>query len=248
MICYVDMEHEKSLQSAEKEAAHQAHCVDVKRRLEETSGDVCLVRHYKHITRQWLSELEIWALIISGNETDWAEYDEASLLEMYRVIRSAELPILGICGGCQLIAMAHEIPLGPMRRLEEGEKDPYDGFALGYFKAWGFVPVRVLKSDPLFAGLREEPVFLAAHYWEVKEIPPGFELLASSDTCRIQAIRRTGKLVYGTQFHPEAYTEGQADRRSPLVNLIYPEGYPEEQTDGRKLLVNFFRVAGVLER
>ena len=247
MICYVDMEHEKALQSAEERAVHQAHCVDVKRRLEETSGDVCVVQRYERVTRQWLSESEIKALVISGNVTDWAEYDEAALAEMYRIIRSAELPILGICGGLQLIAMAYGASLGPMRQLKEGEDDPYLDFAPGYFKEWGFVPVRVLKSDPLFDGLGEEPVFLAAHYWEVREVPPGFELLASSDACRIQVIRRTGKLVYGTQFHPEAYTEGEADRRSPLVNLVYPEGYTEEQTDGRKLLVNFFREAGIRE-
>ena len=247
MICYVDIEHEKALQSAEKRVIHQAHCTDVKLRLEETSGDVCLVQHYKRVTRQWLSELEIRALIISGNSTDWAEYDEIDLLEMYRIIRGAELPILGICGGCQLIAMAHGAPLGPIRRLEEGEKDPCKDFAPGYFKGWGFVPVRVLKSDPLLDGLGEEPVFLAAHYWEIKEIPPGFELLASSDICRIQAIKRVGKLVYGTQFHPEAYTEGQGDSHSWLVNLVYPEGHTEERADGRKLLVNFFQAAGILE-
>lgn len=248
MICYVDIEHEKALQSAEERAVHQAHCADVKRRLEETSGDVCVVQRYERVTRQWLSKLEVKALVISGNVTDWAEYDEAALAEMYRIIRNADLPILGICGGLQLIAMAYGVPIGPMRQLKEGEDDPYPDFAPGYFKEWGFIPVRILKPDPLFDGLGEKPAFLTAHYWEVKEVPPGFELLASSDACRIQAIRWTGKLVYGTQFHPEVYTEREAGRRSPLVNLVYPEGYTEEQTDGRTLLVNFFRVAGVLER
>ena len=247
MICYVDIEHEKALQSAEKRMAHQDQCADVKRRLEETSGDDCIVQRYRHVTREWLSELEIRALVISGNVTDWAEYDEADLLEMYRIIQSAALPILGLCGGFQLIAMVHGVSLGPIRRLEEGEEDPYEDFAPGYFKEWGFMPMRVLKSDPLFDGLEEEPVFLAAHYWEIKEVPEDFELLASSDTCRIQAIRRTGKLVYGTQFHPEAYTERQAGRRSWLVNHVYPEGYAEEQTDGRILLVDFFRAASIRE-
>ncbi|MCK4471510.1 MAG: hypothetical protein KAW49_06945, partial [Anaerolineae bacterium] len=73
MICYVDIEHEKALQSAEKRMAHQDQCADVKRRLEETSGDDCIVQRYRHVTREWLSELEIRALVISGNVTDWAE-------------------------------------------------------------------------------------------------------------------------------------------------------------------------------
>ncbi|MCK4392541.1 hypothetical protein KAX17_06510, partial [Candidatus Bipolaricaulota bacterium] len=110
----------------------------------------------------------------------------------------------------------------------------------------GFVPVHVLRSDPLFDGLGEEPVFLAAHYWEVKEVPPGFELLASSDACQIQVIKQVGKFVYGTQFHPEAYTEAQANCRSWLINRVYPEDYTREQAAGRRLLANFFRMAGIL--
>ncbi|HID87391.1 MAG TPA: hypothetical protein EYP55_08445 [Anaerolineae bacterium] len=235
MICYVDIEHEKVLQDPEKRSAHLARCMEVKLRLEETSGQACLVQRYWRVTRQRLGEWGVRALIISGNETDWAEYGEAdrsaggsrrSLAEMCRIIRSAELPIIGFCGGCQLIAMAHGAPLGPMRRLEEGEDDPHPDVAPGYFKEWGFTPVRVLQSDPLFDGLGEEPMLWEEHYWEVKEVPPAFEVLASTDACRIQAIRHAGKLVYGVQFHPERYTQ--------------------EHADGRKLLINFFKVAGSL--
>jgi GMP synthase-like glutamine amidotransferase len=232
----------------EKRAVRQDHRAYIKSRIEEISHNVCLVQRYGQVTRQWLQESRAKALLISGNTTEWAEYDEVDLVKMYRIIRSAELPILGICGGCQLIAMAHEASLGPIRRLKEGEEDPYKDFAPGYFKEWGFVPLQILKPDPLFDGLAKSPRFLAAHYWEVKEVPADFDLLASSDFCRIQAIKQVGKPVYGTQFHPEAYTEGkQADRRGWLINWVYPEGYTEEETDGRRLLVNFFRIAGVLE-
>jgi GMP synthase-like glutamine amidotransferase len=245
MICYVDMEHDEALRNAERRVVHQDHCTDVKLRLEQASGHVCVVRRYTRVTQHWLRESELRALVIGGNVTDWVEYDEADLRRMYGIIRSAELPILGICGGCQLIAMAHRAPLGPLRRLEEGEEESAKDYAPGYFKEWGFVPVQVLRPDSLFDGLEDEPVFLAAHYWEVKETPLGFELLASSDACRVQAIKQVGKPVYGTQFHPEAYVEGGADNLSWLVNLVYPQGYAEEQVDGRKLLVNFFRAAGV---
>ena len=246
MICYLDIEHEKALQSAEKRADHQVHCADVKSRLEEISGDVCKVIRYTALTQRWLDELGVRALIIGGNLTDWAEYEEADLFETYQAIRGAGLPILGVCGGCQLIAMAYGAPLGPIRRLGKGEEDSSRGFARGYFKEWGFVPVQILRPDPLFQGLGERSVFLAAHYWEVKEVPAGFELLASSDACRIQAIRQVGKTVYGTQFHPEAYVEVGSGRSSWLVSLVYPEGYAEAQMDGRKLLVNFFHEAGIL--
>lgn len=228
MICYVDLEHEKFIQSPQKGTAHLVQCMGVKSRLEEISGKACLVQRYSHVTRRRLREWGIQALIIGGNRTDWAEYGEADLAEMGRLIRAAELPMLGICGGLQLIAIAHGAPLGPMRQLKERESDPHPGFAPGYFKEWDFKPVRVLKSDPLFDGLGQAPLLFEEHYWEVKEAPPGFEVLASTDVCRVQALRRTGSLVYGTQFHPERYTP--------------------EHAEGRRLLANFFKLAGILSR
>jgi GMP synthase (glutamine-hydrolysing) len=225
MICYVDIEHEKVLQDPEKGAAHLARCMDVKLRLEEISGEACLVERYWRVTRQRLSEWGIRALIISGNATDWAEYSRKDLAEMCYIIRAAELPILGLCGGCQLIAIAHGTPIGPMRRPDSEEEGACPESAPN-FKERGFLPVRVLKSDPLFDDLGQEPILFEAHYWELKESPPGFEVLASTDACRIQAIRHTSSLVYGVQFHPECYTQ--------------------EHADGRKLLANFFKLAGIL--
>ena len=233
MICYVDIEHETILQNPKKRSNHLVRRMEVKLRLEEISGQACLLQRYPRVTRQRLKEWGIRALVISGCGADWSEYNEADLAEMYRVIRAADLPILGLCGGHQLIAMAHDTPLGTMRRLEEGEEDIYPGLGPGYFKEWDYTPVRVVKADPIFEGLGEEPVFLEAHYWEVKEVPPGFELLASTDACRIQAIRRAGALVYGTQFHPEYYYLSEEEE-----TLRY---------DGREMLTNFFRLAGILE-
>ncbi len=242
MICYVDMEHEQALQTEALRAAHDAYCKTVKRRLEETSGRTCLVRNYRRVTQAWLDAAGIEALVFSGNVTDWDRYAAADMHRITTIIRRAELPILGLCGGLQLIAIAHDVPVGPMRPLAPGEPDPNPDMGRGYFKEWGFLPVRVLKPDPLFDGLGEQPVFLCAHYAEVKEVPPGFELLASTDTCRVQVVRRKGELVYGTQFHPEAYTEDDTTGSNWLLDLVYPDGYPQGQTDGRTLLSNFFRI------
>jgi GMP synthase-like glutamine amidotransferase len=246
VICYVDMEHPKLLTDPTWDDFHGASLADVKQRLERISGSDCVIRRYDAISPEWLAAAEIGALVISGNVTDWDDYDEVSLEGITRAIHQAALPILGLCGGCQLMALVHDAPMGPLRRLRKGEQDPYDAFAPGYFKEWGFVPVRLLRPDPLFSGLEESPMFLEAHYWEIKEVPAGFELLASTDACRVQVIRRRGTLVYGTQFHPEAYVEGPEDSRSALVKTVYPEGYAKRQIAGRVLLRNFLQLAGIL--
>jgi hypothetical protein len=81
----------------------------------------------------------------------------------------------------------------------------------------------VVAPDPLFAGLGRRPVLRQAHGRRLAAVPPGCALLASSPACRVQAFRRAGTLVYGVQFHPEAFTDA------------FPAG--------RRLLANFFALA-----
>jgi GMP synthase-like glutamine amidotransferase len=243
VICYLDIEHEVALGNPDDRAAHEAHNLDVQRRLEAISGEACRVVDYVDLTLDGLEASGAQALVIGGNVTDWSEYKPVHLERLCRIVRAAPVPILGICGGLQLIGMAHDAALGPIRRLEPGEGDPDAGYAEGYFKEWGFVPVRIVKADPLFDGLGAAPVFLEAHYWAVREVPPGFELLASTDICRVQAMRQVGKPVYGVQFHPEAYILPGEPGRSWLIDLVYPEGYDEPQPAGRRLLENFLELS-----
>jgi GMP synthase (glutamine-hydrolysing) len=55
-------------------------------------------------------------------------------------------------------------------------------------------------------------------------MPAGFDLLGSSELCRIQIFRHHDREIYGVQFHPEL------SGRKP---------------DGKILLINFLRRAGV---
>jgi len=245
MICFIDIEHEVVLRDTGRRAQHFSYVMDVKLKLEEISGLACIVQRFSDVTRQGLHELGVTHVAISGNATDWDEYGDAAFSEMQDLIRDPEWPIIGFCGGAQLIGAAHGAPLGPMRRLGPDEPEITILSAPGYFKEWGFMPVPLEKTDPLFEGLPQSPVFLQAHYWEIKEVPRGFEVLASSDECSIQVIKHHAQLVYGTQFHPEAYTERPFDRPNRLVDLIYPEGYDQEHLAGKTLLTNFFRIAGL---
>jgi GMP synthase-like glutamine amidotransferase len=246
MICLVSLEHESWLANPETRASHLAHCMDVKLKVESMTGWPCLVQRYPDITQEGLEGWGIEALLISGNATEWEYYAQHELAGLKEIIRRAELPILGFCGGLQIMAMAYSVTVAPMRRLKPGEPDVTTLSAPGYLKEWGFMPVDVVEADPIFDGLEASPVFLEAHNCEVKEVPPGFRVLASSKDCPIQALKQNGKPVYGVQFHPESYTEKPYDQRNPLVNVIYPDGYPRAEVAGRELIANFFRIAGVL--
>ena len=248
MIVFVSLEHESWLENPETRDSHLVYCMDVKLKVEAMTGQPCLVQRYTDVTHELLQALGITALLISGNAVPFEEYEDGALDEMCRTIRAAEWPILGFCGGHQLIAMAHGSNVAPMRPLRPGEQDVTTLSGPGYLKEWGFLPVDVVAPDPILEGLGGAPIFLEVHYCEVKELPPGFRVLASSPDCPIQVMKRCDRPVYGVQFHAESYTEGPHDRRNPLVSLVYPEGYPEARPDGRDLIANFMRVAGVLEQ
>jgi GMP synthase (glutamine-hydrolysing) len=227
VICFVDIEHQKVLEDPAQRPGHLASWTEWAMRLEAIAGVPCLLEHYTRITRERLRRWGIRALCLSGNVSEWLEYSDADLAEMYRVIQAAEIPIIGFCGGCQLIAMACGAPVGPIRRLCPGETLPYPNRTPGYYRERGFMPVHVTRPDSLFAGQGEQPIFFESHYWEVKRLPRDFEALASTDECRIQAMRRRDRPVYGVQFHPEQYTE--------------------EYPDGKRLLANFFCLARLME-
>jgi len=257
MILLVDMEHPRAARRGapcaaggdDPQAQRAAYVRDIRRRLEVCSGHCCATRRYWEVTEELLKAERPAAVVLGGNVTDWPDYDEARLEPLKRIVRAAALPILGLCGGLQFIALAHGVDVGPIRPLASGEGDVGAAFGDGYLKEWGYIVVDVLADeDPVFNGLTgpgQTPVFLEAHYCEVKGVPHGFELLASTLTSRVQALRRTGTMVYGTQFHPEAYIAEPGDADNCLIRHVYPEGYAGREPDGQQLLTNFFRAAGI---
>lgn len=245
MILFIDIEHEKILQDPARRDDHLAGLMDIKLRLEEIADEPCLVVRYDRVRVEKLASLGIRCLIISGNATDWEEYPAGAFDPLYEIIHAADIPILGICGGHQLIAMAFGITCGPIRPLDQDEEDVTDLSAPGYYKEWGFLPIELEQEDPLLEALGASPIFLEAHYWEVKELPAESTLLASRPTCRVQIMRHRDRPIYGVQFHPEAYTEWEGDMRSRLVRLVYGNHFPGIFPAGKKLLRNFLRIAGV---
>lgn len=222
-IVYLDIQHAEIIHAGWKKLADplkKAHTVTMRERLKTLSGLDCLVVHRLEVTGEDLDRPQIKAILISGRSAIDAPSRDKLFFDL---IRHTKIPILGFCGGGQLIGTAYGTPLISLRRLNPGEPDPSPTYHPGVFKEKGFLKVQIVQADPLFAGLGPEPVFKESHAFQLSAVPPGFALLASSAECRVQAIKHRDRLVYGVQFHPEAY------------DAAHP--------DGRTLLENFFRLA-----
>jgi GMP synthase-like glutamine amidotransferase len=223
MICYVDMAHPDLLADPERRGPHLARRLDTALRLQEIAGVPCLYQGYRAIEPAFVRRWGLRALVLSGIPSHWRAYDWGEFGGLVEIIRAGDVPILGMCGGAQVIGKLLGAPVTRLGRLPPGEADAGE-YMPGWRKEWGFLPVETVAPDPLFAGLGARPVMFLAHGRALKAIPPGCTLLATTPTCRIQTFRLDGTRVYGVQFHPELYTD--------------------EHPDGRRLLANFFALAG----
>jgi GMP synthase (glutamine-hydrolysing) len=149
---------------------------------------------------------EVAGAIVTGSHsmvTDqepWSEQTAAWL----RTMVAADVPVLGICYGHQLLAHA----LGGEVAYHPG------GIELGT------VPIHLTpaaKEDPLFGGLPSPFGGQAAHRQSVRCLPQGAVHLAGNDFEPHHAYR-VGTSAWGVQFHPEfderaiaAYVDANTD-------------------------------------
>src|SRR4051812_25465381 len=129
------------------------------------------------------------ALIVLGGPMGCMDDDVATWLPAVRqLLRTAVddgVPTMGICLGAQLLAAATG------GYVERGERGPE--FGLG--------TVQVTQDDDLLVA-GSIPV-VQWHFDAITSLPPGAELVASSDLYDVQAFR-LGEVAWGLQFHVEA--------------------------------------------
>lgn len=219
-ITYIDLEHDRVVNADAAGRSHRARRDAAQARLAAAAEESCQVVRFDEIAPDRIRALAPTAIVISGNTTDWIEYDFAMLAGLLETIRVAPVPILGICGGHQLLGYAHGAPWGPLGRLEDGEADPDPRFAPGLHKERGFLPIEVDRATPLFVGLDASPVVFQSHYWHLTGVPDGFSVCASSAGSPIQAIARRDRPVFGVQFHPERYDDDHRDGERILQNFF----------------------------
>ncbi|GIL04557.1 glutamine-hydrolyzing GMP synthase [Betaproteobacteria bacterium PRO7] len=139
-------------------------------------------------------------VILSGSHM--SAYEESSDVAP-AVVFELGVPVLGICYGMQTMAQQ----LGG--RVEGG-----------HHREFGYAEVRARGHTKLLGGIEDFRTpeghgmlkVWMSHGDKVVELPPGFKLMASTESCPIAGIADEERRFYGVQFHPEVThtLQGQA--------------------------------------
>jgi GMP synthase (glutamine-hydrolysing) len=151
--------------------------------------------HSCDVTDEWVREyaaaVPLKGVILSGSH---ASVYEESTDKAPQAVFQLGVPVLGICYGMQ--AMAHQLG----GKVESGTQ-----------REFGFASVRARGHTRLLRDIADHTTeqghgmldVWMSHGDKVSELPPGFKLMASTESCPIAAMADEERGFYAVQFHPE---------------------------------------------
>lgn len=189
--------------SSHLDADRQGDYEGLRERLEGLAEERCELRHYGNPGR--LSDAS--AVVLSASNAPWSAHAPGAFGQLEQALAGASVPVLGICAGMQLLTWFGGGEVEPLGRPPEAEV--------------GFQPIEIVSpDDPLFHSVEREPEVFQEHTHHVCRLPVGFEVLATGSRCPVQALRQTGRPVWGVQFHPEAWDEARPAGERVLRNFF----------------------------
>jgi GMP synthase (glutamine-hydrolysing) len=141
--------------------------------------------------RDYAKDGNLKGVILSGSHA--SIYEEATD-KAPQVVFELGIPVLGICYGMQ--AMAHQLG----GKVEGGHKREF-----GHADVRARGHTALLKDIADFTTPEGEGMLTVwmSHGDKVTELPPGFKLMASTDSCPIAGMADEARGFYAVQFHPE---------------------------------------------
>lgn len=204
------------------------------------------VTHISEIARAE-QEFQPDAIVLSGTLRDFDYYRPEILDDFAAFIKTTKTPVLGICGGHQLVGLSFGARVVTLDQHEQ--QDRRDNRLTEY--QYRFVRI-VDPSDPIFSGVDNPQSYVWQEYtkegrilrvWQnhglqLDRVPEGFKLLATSYLCKNQMMvkQSDGQLIYSVQFHLEKSFEDWKKNRTRWE-------HQNESRDGRVLFENFLRLA-----
>ncbi len=138
-------------------------------------------------------------VILSGGPS--SVYEEGAPLITPEVF-ALGVPVLGICYGLDMIAIAFEGEVDGAARREFGKAE-----------------LVIDDTADLFAGITPRTTVWMSHGDALSRPPKGFEVIARTDNSPICAVRDAARRIYGIQFHPEVVHTPEG--RNILSNFLY---------------------------
>ena len=154
----------------------------IARRIREAGVYSELVSH--DITLEELTALDPVALVLSGGPS--SVYADMSPTLRPEIIAYG-VPILGICFGFQLLARELGGEVGKTGMSEFGPTEVIIGH----------------DESEIFSDQPSTQLAWMSHGDEVQQAPPGFDVLARTDSTAVAAFGSESKKIYGVQWHPE---------------------------------------------
>ena len=151
--------------------------------------------HPCDVTDDWIRDYakdgHLKGVILSGSH---ASIYEDTTDKVPQAVFDLGIPVLGICYGMQ--AMAHQLG----GKVESGHK-----------REFGSADVRARGHTALLENIADYTTVEGhgmldvwmSHGDKVTEMPPGFKLMASTESCPIAGMADESRHFYAVQFHPE---------------------------------------------
>ncbi|WP_435610584.1 type 1 glutamine amidotransferase [Streptomyces sp. C10-9-1] len=128
------------------------------------------------------------AVVLSGTKV--RAHDTAFYRPLTDLVMGAGVPVLGICGGMQLLAVAAG------GRLEEGPQ------RVGGHEA------QVDTEEPLFTYVKPTVTVFHRHTLYLREAPEGFRSIGRSAHAPVEFLRSDDGRIHGSQAHLEFRSDG----------------------------------------